>query len=114
MGFFDRLGQVWKGFLSLWISDIENRNPEAVYESAIDERIRKHGELKKAVSGIVYLRNKLSTELEEKERELKEVLTQLKEQGRVTRGWIGVSIQELTPELARSFTTSGRKPGLKV
>ena len=34
---------------------------------------------------------------------VKEVLTQLKEQGRVTRGWIGVSIQELTPELARSF-----------
>lgn len=33
----------------------------------------------------------------------KEVLTQLKEQGKVTRGWIGVSIQELTPELARSF-----------
>jgi len=34
---------------------------------------------------------------------VKEVLTQLKERGKVTRGWIGVSIQELTPELARSF-----------
>ncbi|MBI5642714.1 MAG: DegQ family serine endoprotease [Deltaproteobacteria bacterium] len=33
----------------------------------------------------------------------KEVLLQLKEQGKVTRGWIGVSIQELTPELAKSF-----------
>ena len=77
MGFFDRLANVWRGFLSLWISDIENRNPEAVYESAIDERVRKHRELKKAVSGIVYLRNKLSTELETKERELKEVMTQL-------------------------------------
>lgn len=33
----------------------------------------------------------------------KEVLLQLKERGKVTRGWIGVSIQELTPELARSF-----------
>jgi len=32
-----------------------------------------------------------------------EVLTQLKESGKVTRGWIGVSIQALTPELARSF-----------
>ncbi|NCG21537.1 MAG: hypothetical protein GWP91_21195 [Rhodobacterales bacterium] len=63
--------------MSLWVSDIENRNPEAVYESAIDERVRKHRELKKAVSGIVYLRNKLSTELETKERSLKEVMTQL-------------------------------------
>ena len=77
MGFFDRITNVWRGFLSLWVSDIENRNPEAVYESAIDERVRKHRELKKAVSGIVYLRNKLSTELETKERELKEVMTQL-------------------------------------
>ncbi len=77
MGLFDRLANVWRGFLSLWISDIENRNPEAIYEAAIDDRVRKHRELKKAVSGIVYLRNKLSTELEQAERELKEVLTQL-------------------------------------
>jgi phage shock protein A len=77
MGFFDRLANVWKGFLSLWVSDIESRNPEAVYEAAIDERVRKHRDLKKAVSGIVYLRNKLSNELESKERELKEVMAQL-------------------------------------
>lgn len=61
----------------MWISDVETRNPEAVYESAIDERVRQHRELKKAVSGIVYLRNKLSTELENKERELRDVMTQL-------------------------------------
>ncbi|MEO0601059.1 MAG: PspA/IM30 family protein [Myxococcota bacterium] len=77
MGFFDRLANIWRGFLSLWVSDIESRNPEAVYEAAIDERVRKHRELKKAVSGIVYLRNKLSTELEGKERDLKDVMTQL-------------------------------------
>ena len=77
MGFFDRIANVWRGFISLWVSDIENRNPEAVYEAAIDERVRKHRDLKKAVSGIVYLRNKLSTELEAKERDLKEVMTQL-------------------------------------
>jgi phage shock protein A len=77
MGFFDRIANVWKGFLSLWVSDIETRNPEAVYESAIEERIKKHRELKKAVSGIVYLRNKLSTELETKERDLKEVNVQI-------------------------------------
>jgi phage shock protein A len=77
MGFFDRLANVWRGFLSLWVSDIEARNPEAVYEAAIDERVKKHRELKKAVSGIVYLRNKLSTDLESKERELKEVMQQL-------------------------------------
>ncbi|HAM51785.1 MAG TPA: peptidase [Nitrospiraceae bacterium] len=33
----------------------------------------------------------------------KEILVQLKEQGKVTRGWLGVSIQEVTPEIAKSF-----------
>jgi phage shock protein A len=77
MGFFSRLANVWKGFLSLWVSNVESRNPEAVYESAIDVRIRKHRELKKAVSGIVYLRNKLSAELETREKELREVMSQI-------------------------------------
>lgn len=77
MGFFDRIGNLWNGFWSLWISGKESNNPEAVYEAAIDERIKKHRDLKKAVSGIVYLRNKISTELETKERELREVNAQL-------------------------------------
>ncbi|MBI5235323.1 MAG: DegQ family serine endoprotease [Deltaproteobacteria bacterium] len=34
---------------------------------------------------------------------VKEILLQLKDKGRVTRGWIGVSVQELNPELAGSF-----------
>lgn len=76
-GFFDRLAQVWKGFLSLWVSDLESKNPEAVYESAIEERIKKHRELKKAVSGIVYLRNKLQDELEAKRKELVEIDAQI-------------------------------------
>jgi phage shock protein A len=77
MGFFDRLANVWKGFLSLWISDVENKNPDAVYEAAIEERIKKHRELKKAVSGIVYLRNKLQAELEQKTTELAQVQAQI-------------------------------------
>jgi len=61
----------------MWVSDIENRNPEAVYEAAIEERVRKHRELKKAVSGIVYLRMKTQAELTEKEAKLKEVNIQI-------------------------------------
>jgi len=40
----------------------------------------------------------------------KEVLPQLREQGHVTRGWLGVIIQPITPDLAKSFgleTTRG-------
>jgi phage shock protein A len=77
MGVFDRLANIWRGFLSLWVSDIENRNPEAVYEAAINERIEQHKTLRKAVSGIYYMRNKLQAELETKERQLREVMAQL-------------------------------------
>jgi serine protease Do len=33
----------------------------------------------------------------------KDIAPQLEEKGHVTRGWLGVSIQEMTPELAKSF-----------
>jgi serine protease Do len=33
----------------------------------------------------------------------KSIVSQLKEKGKVTRGWIGVSIQNVTPEIARAF-----------
>ena len=77
MGFFDRVANLWNGFWGLWISDREKANPAAVYEAAIDERIKKHRDLKKAVSGIVYLRNKLTDEKESKEKELIEINAQL-------------------------------------
>ncbi len=42
----------------------------------------------------------------------KEVLPQLKEKGKVVRGWLGVSIQEVTPELAKSFGLPSEKGAL--
>jgi serine protease Do len=33
----------------------------------------------------------------------KSVLTQLREKGKVTRAWLGITIQSITPELAKSF-----------
>jgi serine protease Do len=33
----------------------------------------------------------------------KSIVAQLKEKGKVTRGWLGVTIQDVTPELAKSF-----------
>ena len=42
----------------------------------------------------------------------KEILLQLKDKGRVTRGWLGVTIQNVTPELAKSFKLEDRKGAL--
>ena len=40
------------------------------------------------------------------------VMDQLLQQGKVTRGWIGVTIQELTPELAQKFSLQKTKGAL--
>ena len=77
MGFFSRIGQLWSGFTSLFVGNLEKRNPEAVFEAAIEERIKKHRDLKKAVSSIVFLRNKTQTELEDKEREMADIEAQI-------------------------------------
>ena len=42
----------------------------------------------------------------------KEIAPQLQERGHVTRGWLGVSIQEVTPELAKSFGLREKKGAL--
>jgi serine protease Do len=34
---------------------------------------------------------------------IKEILPQLEAKGKVTRGWVGVAIQEVTPDLANAF-----------
>jgi phage shock protein A len=73
MGFFDRLVNMVSGFFNSMIGNVEANNPEIVFEQAIIERKKKQAELKKAVSGIVYLRNKTEAELSEKENLLVEV-----------------------------------------
>lgn len=42
----------------------------------------------------------------------KTVITQLKEKGKVTRGWLGVVIQSITPDLAKSFGLRGEAGAL--
>lgn len=42
----------------------------------------------------------------------KSILGQLKEKGKVTRGWLGVYIQRLTPEAAENLGISGRRGAL--
>ncbi len=50
---FKRLANLWKGFLSLWISDIEKEHPEISYENAINSMVAKYSKLKTATAGII-------------------------------------------------------------
>src|SRR5215210_5824882 len=59
MGLFTRLGNLWKGFLSHWISDIEKEHPEIAYENAINSMIQKYAKLKSATAAIIRRREDL-------------------------------------------------------
>ena len=55
-----------RGNLLGWMRDREERSPRAVYEQAIQERTRHYADLKRAVAGILYMRNKLEAEITER------------------------------------------------
>src|SRR5437773_4923440 len=54
-----RLSNLWKGFLSLWIADIEKDHPEIAYENAINSMIGKYAKLKSATAAIIRRREDL-------------------------------------------------------
>lgn len=59
-----------RGAFAGWVRDREERSPTAVYEGAIAERTRHYADLKRAVAGILYMRNKLEGEIEHVRTEL--------------------------------------------
>jgi phage shock protein A len=76
-GFFARLGNLWRGFLSLWISDVEKQHPEIAYENAINSMIAKYTKLKTATAAIIRRREDIDARNQRAKAELAEVQGQL-------------------------------------
>lgn len=72
-----RLANLWSGFVSLWISDVEKRHPEIAYQNAIDSMIGKYDKLKMATAAILRRREDISARLDKAKRELEAVETDL-------------------------------------
>ena len=70
INFMGRLSNLWSGFVSLWISDVEKRHPEIAYQNAIDSMIEKYGKLKSATAAIMRRREEISARLESERSEL--------------------------------------------
>ena len=62
-GFFTRISNLWSGFLSLWVSDIEKEHPEIAYENSINSMIEKYAALKKATAAIIRRREDIEARL---------------------------------------------------
>jgi len=76
-GIFARLGNLWKGFVNLWISDIEKEHPDIAYENAIGSMIEKYAQLKKATAAIIRRREDLSERYASRTKELAQVDSEL-------------------------------------
>ena len=70
MGLFGRLGNLWKGFLSLWIAHIEKDHPEIAYENAINSMVEKYTKLKTATAAIIRRREELDERYKTASRDL--------------------------------------------
>ena len=73
MSVFGRLANLWKRFISLWISDVEKEHPEIAYENAINSMVEKYSALKRATAAIIRRREELAERLQTQQKELAQV-----------------------------------------
>ena len=70
VGLFKRLGNLWMGFLSIWISNVEKEHPEIAYENAINSLVGKYSKLKSATAAIIRRREDVDERLKKAQKDL--------------------------------------------
>jgi len=68
-----RLANLWQGFVSLWITDVEKKHPEIAYQNAIDAMIDKFDKLKAATAAILRRREDIGARLDAAKSELEAI-----------------------------------------
>jgi len=105
-GAIGRLFNFFSGLLGTWVRDREQENPRVVYEQAIHGRLRRYAELKEAVAGILYLRNKLEAEIRDRRGEIARLSADAERAVRRADEALAVAIvthrHELVEDLARA------------
>lgn len=105
-GMFARLRSLVRGLFRGWVKDREFDSPEVVYEQAIAERVRQYRELKEAVAGILYMRNKLENEIGERRAEIARLHDDIRRSLRSGRDEMALTLiarkQQLFEELERA------------
>ncbi len=115
VGFFSRLGNLWRGFISLWISDVEKKHPEIAYENAINSMVEKYAQLKRATAAIIRRRDDVGGRLKDRSKELTQVDADLITAVETNQQELGLilvqkqkslqaTVAELTADLEQSVT----------
>jgi phage shock protein A len=76
-GFLSRLSNLFRGFVSLWIADVEKEHPEIAYENAINGMVEKYTKLKRATAAIIRRRDEIQERLDTQSKELTQVAADL-------------------------------------
>lgn len=105
VGFFGRLKNLWKGFLSIWISDVEKKHPEIAYENAINSMIEKYTNLKKATAAIIRRREEIESRLTEKTHALAQVEADLSTALETNQQDLGLVLIQKQKALGEEVTT---------
>jgi phage shock protein A len=72
-----RLNNLWKGFVSIWVSDVEKEHPEIAYENSINNLITNYSKQKNAAAAIIRRRDEIRGRLDAATRQQKDIGTQL-------------------------------------
>jgi len=104
VGFFSRVSNLWKGFLSLWISDVEKKHPEIAYENAINSMVEKYAQLKKATAAIIRRREEIEQRLSEKSKELAQVEADLNTALETNQQELGMILIQKQKQLSDEIT----------
>ena len=72
-----RLWNLWPGFLSLWVTDIEKEHPEIAYQNSIQSMIEKYSKLKAASGRIIARKLDVEGRLQSARAELAKTTAQL-------------------------------------
>ncbi len=103
-GVFARLGNLWRGFLSLWISDIEKQHPEIAYENALNSMVGKYAKLKSATAAIIARREEIDGRYQAATREMKQVEGQLAAAVESNQDDLSVLLIQKKNQLAQDLT----------
>ena len=77
MNLFSRLANLVRGFLSLFVTGLEQQHPEIAYENAINSMVEKYTKLKTATAAIIRRREDIDERLKKATRELAQTEAEL-------------------------------------
>ncbi|MCZ7649433.1 MAG: PspA/IM30 family protein [Planctomycetota bacterium] len=73
MGFFARIGRLFKGFVGMFVSGLEERNPEALMEAARQDFRDRMAQYNMALARMAGIAERLKTQIKTKSAKLKEL-----------------------------------------